>query len=374
MDQTSSKLDSQKTQKRLRSEETEKIEHCIEELQKAYTNVREGLSKAFPRNSTELPINSFKEIAEKLPKDMTEMMEIDQMTGFKFDIFGTQFLAICKKYINFSKNSQSSKQPRNSVESIKDVIEGCPVCLNICRSKTLYQCENGHVVCDQCYPKLKPKNCPTCRNEMFKTRSLILEKLLERLPTPCQYVGCSEEVMFDELENHEKECLFRLVECINTDCKAKMPLNEIMAHIENNHKISRGIKISNTDLSSTCEGSLTMNEEYFGEDCYWFPTYITHDSHEFLFKKVRENKAGIWHNFVCILGSQRIADKYQCIMSYIDKDGEDVLMYKGNVISIDVSKKDWSKVEGSVFMFLDPMVRKIWDGQRILYKVTVQKK
>ena len=80
MDQTSTKLDSQKTQKRLRSEETDKIEHCIEELQKAYDIAREalsGLAEAFPRNKNrlcdlELPITSFKEIAEKLPQDMTK--------------------------------------------------------------------------------------------------------------------------------------------------------------------------------------------------------------------------------------------------------------------------------------------------------------
>ena len=57
MDLTSSKLDSQKTQKRLRSEETDKIELCSEELKKVYEIAREtlsGLSKAFPRNKNRL--------------------------------------------------------------------------------------------------------------------------------------------------------------------------------------------------------------------------------------------------------------------------------------------------------------------------------
>ena len=381
MDQTSAMLDSQKTQKRSRSEETDKIEHCIEELQKAYDSSREalsGLSKAFPHNENrlcdlELPINSFKEIAEKLPQDITQMMEIDQMTDFKFDIFGTQFLAICKKYINFSKDTESSKRSRNSVESIKDVIEGCPVCLNICRSKTLYQCENGHVVCDQCYPRLTSKDCPTCRNEMFKTRNLVSEKLLERLPSPCQYDGCSEEVMLDELEKHEKECSFRLVECVYK-CKTKAPLNEIMVHMKNKHGIFyRGYKITNTLLSSSCKGFFTMNEEHFGEDLYWIPLNITHNGHEFFLEKCRK-KDGSWYDWVCILGSQRIADKFEFVITYVDKDGKDVIMYRGNVISIDVSKKERPKIRGSVLMFHDPMVQNIWDGQRIHYKINVQNK
>ena len=105
MDQISTKCDSQRTQKRLRSEETDKIEQCIVELQIAYDSAKEalsGLSKAFPKNENhlcdlELPINCFKEIAEKLPQDKNQMMKIGHMSDFKFQIFGSQFLTICKK-------------------------------------------------------------------------------------------------------------------------------------------------------------------------------------------------------------------------------------------------------------------------------------
>ena len=41
MDQNNNKLNSQNTEKRLRSEETEKIEYCIDKLQKAYDSTRE---------------------------------------------------------------------------------------------------------------------------------------------------------------------------------------------------------------------------------------------------------------------------------------------------------------------------------------------
>ena len=39
-----------------------------------------------------LKTNSFEEIAEKLPQDLTQMMKIKGMTVTKFEIFGTQFL------------------------------------------------------------------------------------------------------------------------------------------------------------------------------------------------------------------------------------------------------------------------------------------
>ena len=268
----------------------------------------------------------------------------------------------------------SSKQSKNSKESIKDLIEECPVCLNILKSKTIYQCENGHAICDQCYSKFTAKNCPTCTNVMFKTRNLVSEKILEKLPTPCQFVGCSEESMLNELKNHEQECLFRLVDCVQ-NCELKKPLNEIIYHIKKYHNIFGGQKITHSPLSSSCEGKLSLEIEDIYCETSWIPITITHDGHEFFLERKRQTN-GIWYNWVCILGSQRIADKYQCVMSYIDNDGDDVLMYKGNVISIDVSKEDRPKKEGSVFGFLDLMVRDIWntDDEKISYKLTIQNK
>ena len=70
-------------------------------------------------------------------------------------------------------------------EDVTNVLE-CPVCLNIPRSKCgttivwVFQCQNGHTVCDDCFPKLTPKVCPSCRIKMVKTRSLIAEQVLAR--------------------------------------------------------------------------------------------------------------------------------------------------------------------------------------------------
>ena len=100
---------------------------------------------------------------------------------------------------------------------------------------------------------------------------------------------------------------------------------------------------------------------------------MTHDGHDFFFIRIRKNN-GIWYNWVCILGSQSIADKFEFIVTYTDKDKKDAFMFKGNIISIDVSKEDRPTIEGSVFVFHDLMVRKIWDGQRIPFKFFVQNK
>ena len=50
----------------------------------------------------------------------------------------------------------------------------CPVCFEVPTVNQIYQCENGHNICIDCYDKLVEvdgaKNCPQCRKGMFKTR------------------------------------------------------------------------------------------------------------------------------------------------------------------------------------------------------------
>jgi len=52
----------------------------------------------------------------------------------------------------------------------------CPVCFNalIC---PIYQCIEGHVLCDYCHSKLKV--CPTCQNENINIRCRKLEDMAE---------------------------------------------------------------------------------------------------------------------------------------------------------------------------------------------------
>ena len=45
-------------------------------------------------------------------------------------------------------------------EYFKDLIE-CPVCFETIDFVPIYQCQNSHVVCKNCYPKLE--TCPMCR-------------------------------------------------------------------------------------------------------------------------------------------------------------------------------------------------------------------
>ena len=44
------------------------------------------------------------------------------------------------------------------------------------RNPPVYQCDRGHMLCNECHGKLN--NCPVCRVPLGKTRSLITEKVI----------------------------------------------------------------------------------------------------------------------------------------------------------------------------------------------------
>ena len=63
-------------------------------------------------------------------------------------------------------------------EYLRELLE-CPVCMETIKSVPVYQCSNGHVICNGCIEKLN--NCPICRNDSTLNRNLKLENIVQRL-------------------------------------------------------------------------------------------------------------------------------------------------------------------------------------------------
>ena len=117
-----------------------------------------------------------------------------------------------------------------------------------------------------------------------------------------------------------------------------------------------------------------MKKEDFDRETSWAPTHLVHDGYDFFLEIIRNND-GSYYNWVCILGHQSIADKFEFVIRYNDKDGNDVVTYRGKVISIDVSKENRPTIKSSVFVFHDVMLRETGDvdDKKLNYKFTVQK-
>ena len=62
------------------------------------------------------------------------------------------------------------------IESMKTFLE-CPVCMERPKSKPIFQCDSGHIHCNECH--LQIKTCPICRSKRCNSRCLIAEKVIE---------------------------------------------------------------------------------------------------------------------------------------------------------------------------------------------------
>ena len=76
------------------------------------------------------------------------------------------------------KSPNSKDKTQDSFELIKEDLE-CPVCRDVPKSLPIYQCLQGHIICNSCYPKLN--NCPVCRVILSpQIRALTAEKILQK--------------------------------------------------------------------------------------------------------------------------------------------------------------------------------------------------
>ena len=69
------------------------------------------------------------------------------------------------------------KEGAPSVEKVRDVLE-CPVChfpLPSVFTTSIYQCDNGHIVHENC--REKTKECSRCQVELTDQRSFVEERI-----------------------------------------------------------------------------------------------------------------------------------------------------------------------------------------------------
>ena len=125
-------------------------------------------------------------------------------------------------YLVAIDNQLDELKKKNALEDLRKDLE-CIVCWDIPRRVPIVQCRNGHIICQDCQPKLQTPNCPQCRipygNET-PIRALTAERCIRQIPHKCIYAnqGCQQPPMaLTDLETHERECEFRLAQNLSSD-------------------------------------------------------------------------------------------------------------------------------------------------------------
>ncbi|XP_039089859.1 E3 ubiquitin-protein ligase SIAH1-like [Hyaena hyaena] len=121
----------------------------------------------------------------------------------------------------------------NDVKSLFECQECCGFVL-----PPIPQCENGHLVCRSCRPKLT--RCPICKGQLGSIRNLALEKVADTMLFPCKYTscGCEKTLRHTEKADHEEICKFRPYPCPcpGTCCKWRGALHAISPHLMQHHE------------------------------------------------------------------------------------------------------------------------------------------
>ena len=110
----------------------------------------------------------------------------------------------------------------------------CTVCSDLSSFSPIYQCENGHLFCNNCW-SLRTK-CPSCQWELSQTRSLLAEQIRDHIFVPCVNQGCKEKVlMICGQVKHDEKCRYTPMECPILNCNVITCLENLKEHYRTIH-------------------------------------------------------------------------------------------------------------------------------------------
>ncbi|CAH8388115.1 unnamed protein product [Eruca vesicaria subsp. sativa] len=136
--------------------------------------------------------------------------------------------------IHLQKRQRTDDKIRSAMLDFE--VFDCPICFEPLIAP-IFQCDNGHLACSLCCPKLRNK-CPFCTLPIGNKRCRAMEKVLESIFIPCSMLGCTKNVCYGELSAHEKDCKFSLCACPVPGCKYIASYKDIYDHFTFGHRES----------------------------------------------------------------------------------------------------------------------------------------
>jgi E3 ubiquitin-protein ligase SIAH1 len=131
------------------------------------------------------------------------------------------------------------------------------------------QCDNGHIVCSICCPKLQNK-CRKCSLSISSKRCKAIENLLQSIEMSCPNVnyGCREKISYTIKRMHEEQCIRKPCYCPFSGCDFVQSSNMFSVHFSDKHGDSQ-IKFSYgksfiVSLKSNDE-TIVLQEENYGK-------------------------------------------------------------------------------------------------------------
>jgi len=183
--------------------------------------------------------------------------------------------------------------------------------------------EKGVLLCDGCRGKL-----PSEDTKIVSTFSEYLKKLLtsETMRFKCKNdgKGCQEYLGEEAMIFHESECIYRLVECPNLDCSAKVQFHKLLAIMEmKNEFLVAKIGIQQCQLT---------DQEFLTRKFKMIPIRFEMDGKVFF--SIGQVEGETFYHWVSMIGSQFEAKNYSYTLEYFGTS-KSTCTYTGQVVPID---------------------------------------
>lgn len=94
----------------------------------------------------------------------------------------------------------------------------CSICLDIASDAVETDCCH-HIYCHACVGSLDM--CPTCRMKLSFKPSIIIRRMIGKMPVRCPNAGCNATTTRSNLSDHKKSCAFEMHHCPAPSCNFK---------------------------------------------------------------------------------------------------------------------------------------------------------
>ena len=121
--------------------------------------------------------------------------------------------------------------------------------------------------------------------------------------------------MKNDLESHEKECLYRLVRCVDLACHDKVPFVNLLDHMSNDHEREDFVNAEGSSYKS----HFIVHDEDFSREIMWISDHLMLDGRHF-FRECCRNADGLWFIWVYLLGSRKEAENYHYNIKIYSED------------------------------------------------------
>ena len=287
-----------------------------------------------------------------------------------------------------------------------------------------YVCKNSHHLCEECKYEKWPCGSSTSKGRNNPAPSIIIPLLFDvfglPIPWPCQNYprGCRKILIESELENHEINCVFRLVNCLDDLCRdnlnnsKKIIFKDLINHFEKNCRMDCGvwrrpeigpifspaIKVEGDKNSFVFQVNLANLSMY--PSLYLTPRKIKIEEHYHAplnnrsiliknkltffavgcLKERRFFKSHFTNNnnencsiWVYMIGSPSEAKNYSSTITVASQDGNEIYIRKGPVFTLD---DDYETVmeNNSIFKIKTSFAKQLMDeSSKLLVQVMIQR-